>query len=355
MPIEEAREDIRVSVELEERVKPLLMEFAQLTMKSQLKKGITNPRYQFRMELTDYTPIFINRPSAKPHQREQLKDILDDYVEHGVLTKIIGSQWGHPILCVEKKCGKLRICTDLRQLNNRIIDKPYSLPIISDLQTIIQNAKYYSNIDLTSAYYLVNCHPETSKILTLFTYYGSYSLNRLPMGLRTSSWHFQEVIEDIMIPVRTNVVCYQDDILIYTKDVDTHLSVLRQVLELLEQNSMLINHRKCRFMQTSIKFLGVILSVDGIRPCPKVCEDIAQFKLPRTYTELRSFIGIINHTRLHRARVTEMLRPLYKLVDPLKKKHAIKWTEDQEKAFYEIRDAMKYYIRLAYYDPKLPL
>ena len=126
MTIEEAREDIRLSAELDERVKPLLIEFAQLTMKSQLKKGITNPRYQFSMELTDYRPIFINRPSARPNQRKQLKEILDDYVEHGVLTKIIGSQWGHPITCVEKKCGKLRICADLRELNAKIVDKPTS-------------------------------------------------------------------------------------------------------------------------------------------------------------------------------------------------------------------------------------
>ena len=60
------------------------------------------------------------------------------------------------------------------------------------------------------------------------------------------------------------IVIYMDDILIFSQTMDEYRSIMKQVLQILANNKLLLHPKKCKFHQTKIKYLGVILSQDSI-------------------------------------------------------------------------------------------
>lgn len=60
------------------------------------------------------------------------------------------------------------------------------------------------------------------------------------------------------------VVVYFDDILIYSKDEDEHFNHVMKVLEVLKENELYVNLKKCVFLQRRLLFLGFIITSEGI-------------------------------------------------------------------------------------------
>ena len=88
-------------------------------------------------------------------------------VEVGVIRKSF-SPWASVVVLVRKKDGGLRLCIDLRKLNNRTVKDVYALPRIDDTLDCLHGAKCFSTLDLNSGYWQVELEEEV-KPLTAFT------------------------------------------------------------------------------------------------------------------------------------------------------------------------------------------
>jgi hypothetical protein len=86
------------------------------------------------------------------------------------------------------------------------------------------------------------------------------------------------------------VVVFLDDILIYSKNEAEHVSHVKQVLDLLDQAHLRVRLSKCRFARRSTRFLGYIVSDQGLSADPKKLEAIANWPLPHDLTSTRSFL-----------------------------------------------------------------
>lgn len=61
------------------------------------------------------------------------------------------------------------------------------------------------------------------------------------------------------------VVVYFDDILIYSKTKTEHPQHVRQVLQVVQENQLFINLKKCTFKTNKLLFLGFVVGEEGIQ------------------------------------------------------------------------------------------
>ena len=112
------------------------------------------------------------------------------------------------------------------------------------------------------------------------------------------------------------VAIYADDLVVYSKDFDTHIDVhLRKVFQKLREFNLKLKPSKVELCTKSFKWCGNLISVEGIRPDPDRVKAVMDMPIPQTLKDLRSFLGAANFLRKwipHFADLIEPLRPLLK-------------------------------------------
>ena len=87
---------------------------------------------------------------------------------------------------------------------------------------------------------------------------------------------------------------YLDDIIIYSKTLSEHLVHIEKVLKCLKAAGLKVKISKCQFAQTEVKYLGHIVSADGVRPNPEKVKSIEEFPSPKNVDELRTVVGMLS-------------------------------------------------------------
>ena len=83
--------------------------------------------------------------------------------------------------------------------------------------------------------------------------------------------------------------------IIFSKNPDEHITRLEGVFEKLAKAGLKLKPSKCQFFHSSLKYLGHIVSRDGIATDPKKIETIHNWPHPKTVTDVRSFTGFTNY------------------------------------------------------------
>ena len=131
---------------------------------------------------------------------------------------------------------------------------------------------------------------------------GLYEFRVLSFGLTNAPAIYQGVMNRIFRPyIWKFVLVYLDDILIFSKSVEEHLTHIRQVLDILRAQKFYGRLQKCHFNQTSIKYLGHIISAEGIRVNPEKIQAVKDWSRPKDVRQIRQFLGLSNYFRKFRA------------------------------------------------------
>ena len=136
---------------------------------------------------------------------------------------------------------------------------------------------------------------------------------------------------------RTYTGVFFDDIIIYSKTLEEHKSHLRVVFQELSDNKLLINGKKSKFFLQEIRYLGHIISKDGIRMDPKMLKIIKEWIQPRNIYELRSFIGMCSYYRRFIEKFSILARPLHDLT---KNNVKLQWTAKENEAFKKLKEKL---------------
>ena len=235
------------------------------------------------------------------------------------------SPWASPVVLVRKKDGSLRFCIDLRKLNARTVKDAYSLPCIEDALDSLNGACIFTSLDLKSGYWQVELD-ENSIPLTAFTVgpLGFYECVRMPFGLTNAPATFQRLMESCLGELHLDwCIIYLDDIIIFSKTPDEHIARLEGVFEKLAKAGLKLKPSKCEFFRSSLKYLGHIVSKDGIATDPRKIEAINKWPQPITVTDVHSFTGFTNYYRKFIKGYAKIARPLHELTsgDNAKRKH----------------------------------
>lgn len=136
--------------------------------------------------------------------------------------------------------------------------------------------------------------------------------------------------------LRRCVLVFFDDILIYSPDLDTHLKHLGVVLNVMRDNSLKANMKKCLFARERIDYLGHWISANGVDADPEKVRVMIQWPRPSNVRELRGFLGLTGYYRRFVENYGTKALPLTQLT----RRDAFEWTEAAQEAFDSLKQAM---------------
>ncbi|XP_024892655.1 uncharacterized protein K02A2.6-like, partial [Temnothorax curvispinosus] len=308
---------------------------------------------QARLNVKRNTNPVFHKPRPVPFRlRNQIEEELETLTQNGILEKVDFSEWATPIVPVIKKNGEIRVCGDYSvTLNPNLNIDSHPLPTPDELLTQMAGEKVFSKIDLLQAYLQLEVRQQDRELLTLNTHKGLYRPTRLMYGVASAPAIWQRIIENILKDI-PGVVVFLDDIRVSGKNVQDHLSKLRQVFTRLQKCNIRINVKKSEFFKDQIQYCGYVIDKNGINKAPDKIDAISNMPQPTNLTELRSFLGMIRYYDRFVPNLSAILQPLNNL---LQKNVKFYWSEDCEKSFQAAKRAFTSPKCLAHFDPRLPI
>ena len=268
----------------------------------------------------------------------------------GVITPVNEpTDWCAPVVVVPKPNGDVRLCVDLTKLNKAVKRPRHVMPSVDYVLGQIGQAKVFSKLDANSGYHQVELDEDSRLLTTFITSHGRFAYNRLPFGISSAPEFYQKQVSSIIAGL-AGVVCLMDDIVVSGKDEAEHDQRLQATLSRLAAAGITLNKDKCVFKQSSISFLGQIVSSEGIKADPAKVAAIKEMSAPTDVSELRRFIGMVNHLGKFTPDLSTVIQPLREL---LSKKNEWFWGPSQQVAFDNIKDMLSNTPVLALYKPEL--
>ena len=223
-----------------------------------------------------------------------LQEFIDEHLNISFI-QLSCSSHGTPILFVKKKDGSLWLCVDFQSLNKVTKKDHYPLPLITDLLDTPWKARIYTKIDLQHAYHLVWIAEGNEWKMAFWTCYSSFEWLVMPFGLTNRPTAFQQFMNDIFGDLLDQcIVVYLDDILIYSNNPEKHTKHVWEVLRQLRKHSLYAQAKKCKWHCNSVKFLGYIMSSEGLTMADDKIHAILDWPEPWKVKDIQSFLGFAN-------------------------------------------------------------
>ena len=303
--------------------------------------GIPAKLQPFTIDTGPNPPIKIPQRKYSPADQDKINEFVKENLENGVISES-ESPWSSPIVVAAKRDGSPRICLDYRALNAITVKDAYPIPQIDESFLHFAGAKYFTLLDMKSGYWQIPLD-EQAKLKTAFsTRHGHYHWNVLPFGLTNGVAGYQRRINTVLARcLDLFVLVYIDDILIFSRTTKEHERHVKEVLRTLNDVGMVLNLDKCEFFVTEVKFLGHIISPNGIRPNPENIAKVLDWPAPRTITDVRGFNNLANHYSRYVKDFAELALPLTDLQRGSPPKGApVEWTPECQGAFDRIKKAL---------------
>jgi hypothetical protein len=254
------------------------------------------PLMQMEINTGDALPIKQNARRIPPPYRKEVDAYLDDLLKRGKIRES-HSPWASPLVIVLKKDKSLRVCVDMRALNEVTVKDAISLPRVQDCLEALSGSKVFSVLDARSGYHQIGL-TESSKPKTAFVtpHRGQYEFTCVPFGVTNGVGQFVRLMNLALHgTLWKDCLAYIDDLIVYSTSVENHLQKLQIVLEKLKLANVKLHPKKCHFLCKSVKLLGHVVSDKGIETDPEKISTVVNWPTPNNLKELRSFLGFAQY------------------------------------------------------------
>ena len=175
----------------------------------------------------------------------------------------------------------------------------------------LMGTQYFSTIDLKSSFWQVKMSEESSQY-TAFTV-GSMGVYVFQNAIQVVQCSGNVSVPHAELPGGLNLqfdLIYLDDIIVYSRTQDNHLTHLQAVLDRFVQHGLKLKSSKCHFFKENITYLGHKISTKGMLPAQEGIEKIANMRLPSTVTGIRKLVGAVGYFRHFNKNFACITRPL---------------------------------------------
>ncbi|CAK9834609.1 Retrovirus-related Pol polyprotein from transposon 297 [Anthophora retusa] len=243
----------KIEINFNEHIKPqdfnIMVTNLNLEQKSKINELIEEYKHIFAKDKYDIETIknyearidlIINKYCCKRPYRCTIEDKkeIESQVSKLLEKKLIEesySPFAAPVTLAFKKeeNKKSRLCIDSRDLNKIVVPQSQPFPMIEDLTVQTRGCRYFTTLDINSAFWSIPLRIEDRRKTAFMTQEGHYQWTCLPFGLKTAPAIFQRILSSIIRKYKLNgfAVNYIDDILIFSKSFDEHISDLKQLLD----------------------------------------------------------------------------------------------------------------------------
>ena len=227
------------------------------------------------------------QPVAQPirrvhyHLRDKLTNKLKELVELDIIEKVSGpSTWVSPVVVVPKPTGDIRLCVDMRQANMAVKRERYPIPTIDEVLQDLNQSKFFSKLDLNSAYHQIELAPESRDITTFGTHDGLYRYKWLMFGISCAPEMYQKVIRQGLQDCEGahNIL---DDVIVHATTEEEHDQRFENVVRVLSSKGLTLNRNKCQFKMSHLEFMGHVLSARGIGPADVKVKAVVEAREPK--------------------------------------------------------------------------
>lgn len=347
------------SLQQQQQIKTLLLKYKKLFALNSHQLGKLEG-FEYHIDLVDNTPVKQRYRPVHPRYYDKLQAQLQVMLQTGVIKECT-SPWASPITIAEKADGDIRICIDFRVVNSKCKKDAKPIPRIDEVLQWLAGNSFFSCTDLMSGYWQVPLDKESQE-LTAFTA-GSeqlYSFQRVPFGHTSSGNFFQRAMEDVLKSlIFKHCIVYLDDICIISKDFDGHCKSVDLVFDRLMNSGLKLKPKKCKLFKRQLKFLGHLVTEEGIKCDPEKTQLIRDWEEPKSTRDCRRFLGVIGY---YRKFVSDFSRRAAPITDLLKGKTVKRgshrkfvpvpfvWGEAQRNSFLDLKQTLLDDIVLMYPD-----
>lgn len=315
--------------------------------------GLVQKPYTIKLK-PDAKPFSLKVPRRVPLPlMGKVREELERMEKLGVISRVEEpTDWCCGMVVAPKKDKeKVRICVDMTPLNESVCRERYILPSVDQTLGMLTGAQYFSKLDANMGFWQIPLSKDSALLTTFITPFGRYHFNRLPFGISSAPEHFQNMMVTEVTAGLEGVVCHMDDILVWGSTKEQHDDRLHAVLSRAEKAGVTLNMSKCEFGKRKVKFLGVIVSNEGMSPDPDKTKAVQDMKEPSNVSEVRSFLGMVNQLGKFIPNLSEKDKPLR---DLLSTKNMWYWGQEQLKAFKSLKLELSSAPVLQLYDPNKP-
>ncbi|CAL9020785.1 unnamed protein product [Prunus brigantina] len=230
-----------------------------------------------------------------PKENDILREQIEELLQKGFIRESL-SPCAVPVLLVPKKDKTWRMCVDSRAINKITVKYRFPIPRLEDMMDVLGGSRVFSKIDLRSGYHQIH----------------------IRLG---DEWKTGFKSKDGLFECTTK---------------EEHLVHLRQVLDVLRENKLYVNLKKCTFCTNKLLFLGFVVGENGIQVDDEKIKAILDWPAPKTVSEVRSFHGLATFYRRFVKHFSSIAAPITECL----KKGRFSWGDEQERSFAEIKEKL---------------
>ena len=233
------------------------------------------------IETKDAPPVKLPPYKQNPEMRRITHQYVEEYKRNN-LIKESNSNWHSPVVLVKKaNSDEYRFAVDYRKLNKISKSQAYPIPRLSDIFDAIgeANAHFFTSLDLGKAFWQVPLSEESKERAAFITYDGIFEFQTMPFGLQGAPATWQHLMMKVLRGISWKyVLCYVDDVIIFSTTFHDHLQHLEEVFKRLRNAGLKLSPNKCYFAQKKLHYLGHVISKSGIETDSKKVEKNSKFK-----------------------------------------------------------------------------